>query len=65
MKNVYREQVCLNGIKGSKKGKSHYKTINVKVVLQLPEENIHREFVPEKQTVNGKFHKELLKSLIT
>jgi hypothetical protein len=26
--NVYREQVCLNGIRGSKKGESRYKTMN-------------------------------------
>jgi hypothetical protein len=25
VKNVYQEHVCLNGIKGSKKGESHYK----------------------------------------
>jgi hypothetical protein len=34
VKNVYREQVCLKGIKGSKKGESRYK----KAVLQLPEQ---------------------------
>jgi hypothetical protein len=38
VKNVYREQVCLNGIKGSKKGESHYKTMNRKAVLQLPKQ---------------------------
>jgi hypothetical protein len=26
---------------------------------------IHREFLPEKQTVNGKFYKEVIKRLIT
>jgi hypothetical protein len=26
---------------------------------------IHKEFVPEKQTVNSKFHKEVIKGLIT
>jgi DNA-directed RNA polymerase subunit H (RpoH/RPB5) len=25
---------------------------------------IHHEFVPEKQIINGKFHKEVIKSLI-
>jgi hypothetical protein len=38
VKNVYREQGCLNGIKGSKMGESRYKTMNEKAVLQLPEQ---------------------------
>jgi hypothetical protein len=38
VKNVYQEQVCLNGIKGSKKGKSRYKTMTGKAVLQHPEQ---------------------------
>jgi hypothetical protein len=42
VKNVYREQVCLNGIKVSKKSESHYKTTNGKVVLQLPEQKNQR-----------------------
>jgi hypothetical protein len=33
VKNVY-----LNGIKGSKEGESHYKTMNGKAVLQIPEQ---------------------------
>jgi hypothetical protein len=32
------EQVCLNGIKGSKKAESLYKTTNGEVILQLPEQ---------------------------
>jgi hypothetical protein len=44
-KNAYREQVCLNGIKGSKKGESHYKTMNGKAVLQLTEEST--EVIPK------------------
>jgi hypothetical protein len=36
VKNVYREEVCLNGIKGSKKGESRYKTMNGKAIFQLP-----------------------------
>jgi hypothetical protein len=54
----------VNDIKGSKKGKSRYKMINGKVVLQLPEENIHHECVLEKQAVNGKFYKEVIKGWI-
>jgi hypothetical protein len=40
VKNVYREQVCLNDTKGSKKGESPYKTINGKADLQLPEQAV-------------------------
>jgi hypothetical protein len=43
VKNVYREQVWLNGIKGSKKGENRYKTMNGKAVLQLAEEKIRRK----------------------
>jgi hypothetical protein len=43
VKNVYREQVCLNGIKGSKKDQSRYKTMNGKAVLQLPEQKNRRK----------------------
>jgi hypothetical protein len=32
--NVYREQVFLDGIKGSKKGESRYKTMNGKIVYK-------------------------------
>jgi hypothetical protein len=38
MKNVYQEQVCLNGIKGLKKGESCYKAMHGKAILQLPEQ---------------------------
>jgi hypothetical protein len=31
----YQEQVCLNGIIGSKKGKRHYKMMNRKAVIEL------------------------------
>jgi hypothetical protein len=39
LKNAYGEceQVSLNGVNGSKKGESCYKTINAKAVLELPE----------------------------
>jgi hypothetical protein len=37
VKNVYLEQVCLDSIKGSEKGESHYKT-NIKAISQLPEQ---------------------------
>jgi hypothetical protein len=37
LKSAYGEE-CLNGIKGSKKGESHYKTMNGKAVLQLREQ---------------------------
>jgi hypothetical protein len=42
MKNVYREQACLNGIKGSMKSKTRYKTTNGKAVLQFPEQKNRR-----------------------
>jgi hypothetical protein len=38
VKNVYREQVCLNDIKGSKKGEGRYKTMKGKTVFQLQED---------------------------
>jgi hypothetical protein len=41
--NVYREQVCLNGMTGSEKGESRYKTMNGKTVLQLPEQRNKRK----------------------
>jgi hypothetical protein len=43
MKNDYLERVCLNGIKGSKKGECRYKTMNGKAVFQLPEEKNRRK----------------------
>jgi hypothetical protein len=43
VKNVYREQMCLNGMKGSKQGESLYKSINGKAVLQLPEQKNRRK----------------------
>jgi hypothetical protein len=48
LKRAYGEE-CLsrtsvfNGIKGSKKGESHYKTINGKAVLQIPEQKNRRK----------------------
>jgi hypothetical protein len=44
VKNVYREQVCLSDMKGSKKGESRYKTMKGKAVLQLPEQNNRRKW---------------------
>jgi hypothetical protein len=55
VKNAYREQVCLSGINGSKKGKSRYKTMNNADCIFYAKGIIHHEFVTEKQTVNGKF----------
>jgi hypothetical protein len=43
VKNVYRKQECLNGIKGSKKGESRYEMMNGKAVLQLPEQKNRRK----------------------
>jgi hypothetical protein len=63
VKNVYREQMCLNGTKGSKKGESHFKTMNGKFIFYA-KDTIHHEFLPEKQTVNGKFYKEAIKRLL-
>jgi hypothetical protein len=40
VKDVYLEQVCLKGIKSSKKGMNRYKTLNEKVVLQFPEDSM-------------------------
>jgi hypothetical protein len=39
VKNVYIKEVSLNVMKGSEKGERPYKTMNVKAVLQPPEEN--------------------------
>jgi hypothetical protein len=37
------KQVCLDGINGSKKGQTRYKTMNGKAVLQLPEQKNQRK----------------------
>jgi hypothetical protein len=37
VKNIYREKVCFNAIKVSKKGESRYKTMIAKAVLEFPE----------------------------
>jgi hypothetical protein len=36
VKNVYLEQVCLNGTEDSRVGASRYKMVNGKAVFQLP-----------------------------
>jgi hypothetical protein len=65
VKNVYREQVCLNGIKRSKAAqKVKMQKSRVKIMLTAffhAKDIIHQEFVPEKQTVKGKFYKEGIK----
>jgi hypothetical protein len=66
--NFYREQVCLNGIKCSKKGSE---SENAKIADEkfftaffYAKGIIHHEFVLEKQIVKGKFYKEVIKRLI-
>jgi hypothetical protein len=68
-KNVYRQQGCLNGTKGSKKDSE---SENAKIagqkmltVIFYVKDVIHYAFVSKKQTVNGKFYKEVIKRLIT
>jgi hypothetical protein len=69
MKNVYQEQVCLIGIKGSKAAqKVRMQKSQMKAMLTdflYAKDIIDHEFVPEKQTVNGKFYKEVIKRLVT
>jgi hypothetical protein len=55
VKNVYLEQVCLNGVKRSKKGESPYKTKNGKAVLQIPGE--HRELIEKCLAEDGTFER--------
>jgi hypothetical protein len=48
LKSGYSEErlsrtVCVNGIKGSKKDESCYKTMNRKAILQLPEQKNRRK----------------------
>jgi transposase len=61
--------VCLNGIKGSKAAqKTKMQKSRVKTMFTAffdAKGIIHHEFVLEKQTVNGKFCKEVIKRLIT
>jgi hypothetical protein len=69
LKNVYREQVCLKGIKGSKKLKMwECKRIagenNVDCIFFYAEGIIPHEFMPAKQTVNSECRKEAIKRLI-
>jgi hypothetical protein len=59
VKNVYLEQVCLNGIQGSKKGSVSENTKiagenNVDCILYA-KGIIHKKFVTEKQTVTINF----------
>jgi hypothetical protein len=60
--------VCLNGIKGSKVAqkvrmqKSRMKTMLTEFVYAKG--IIHHEYVPENQTVNGKYYKKVIKRLI-
>jgi hypothetical protein len=66
LKSAYGEE-CLSRIsvfewhKSTKEGESRYKTINGKADLQLPE---HKNLC-RKNTVNGKFYKEVSKRLIS
>jgi hypothetical protein len=68
VKNVYREQVCLDGIKSSKAAqKVRMQKLRLKTMLTAffyAKDIIHHKYVPEKQTVNGKFHKEVIKRLV-
>jgi hypothetical protein len=68
VKNVYQEEVCLNGIKGSKAArKVRMQKLRMKTMLAVffDAKDIHHKFMPEKQTVNGKFHKEVIRRLVT
>jgi hypothetical protein len=66
VKKVYSEQMCLNGIKETESSESENEKItgenNVDFIFDA-ERITHHEFVLEKQTVNGKIYKEVIKSL--
>jgi hypothetical protein len=52
LKSAYGEEclsttMCLNDMKGSKKGESHRKTMNGKAVLQLPEQKLFKRVWPK------------------
>jgi hypothetical protein len=68
VKKVYLEQMCLNGIKETKSSESENSKIvgenNVDCIFDAKYISNYG-YLPEKQTVNAKFYKEVIKSLIT
>jgi hypothetical protein len=67
VKNVYGEQVCLNGKKKVHTSESDNAKIAGKTKLTAflyAKGIIHHQFVPEKQIVNRKFHEDVIKRLV-